>query len=325
MSRFEGQICPACKKVFGENDDIVVCPECGAPHHRECYLKNGKCAMEEIHGDYEWHEEIKEQSEPETSYDIIFEEKRDPIYLNPIRSYSDENERNSDRFSRDETEPPEPPEPPIDSEVQSELSKIYDINFLYDGEDMPESNTVVKDMLSSQKKGRDGVSMLELTFFTGVSLMHYVGPFIRFMRTERTNGFNLSSGLFMPIHQFFRKMDGWGALLLLFIAIGELVPRILYDFGILPYSALNWAFIGIRVLFLLLTVLMCLFGDRIYYKHAVKRILKIRRHFEGKTDTVEYFLAIKDEGGTSFFRGIFGLLANVFCVVLANILPSMLI
>ena len=35
--------CPVCKKQFEKGDDIVVCPECGAPHHRECYEQNGKC------------------------------------------------------------------------------------------------------------------------------------------------------------------------------------------------------------------------------------------------------------------------------------------
>ena len=30
--------------------DRVVCPECGAPHHRECYNKNGGCAFTAQHG-----------------------------------------------------------------------------------------------------------------------------------------------------------------------------------------------------------------------------------------------------------------------------------
>ena len=31
--------CPVCDKQFKKGDDVVVCPECGAPHHRECYEK----------------------------------------------------------------------------------------------------------------------------------------------------------------------------------------------------------------------------------------------------------------------------------------------
>lgn len=42
--------CPVCNNTFTENDDVVVCPECGTPHHRECYKNLGKCFNEELHG-----------------------------------------------------------------------------------------------------------------------------------------------------------------------------------------------------------------------------------------------------------------------------------
>ncbi len=41
--------CPVCSKPFANGDDIVVCPECGTPHHRECYEKSGHCFYEEKH------------------------------------------------------------------------------------------------------------------------------------------------------------------------------------------------------------------------------------------------------------------------------------
>lgn len=42
--------CPVCNNQFNENDDVVVCPECGTPHHRECYKNNGGCFNENAHG-----------------------------------------------------------------------------------------------------------------------------------------------------------------------------------------------------------------------------------------------------------------------------------
>lgn len=42
--------CPVCKNVFNEEDDVVVCPECGTPHHRDCYNQKGKCVNEDKHG-----------------------------------------------------------------------------------------------------------------------------------------------------------------------------------------------------------------------------------------------------------------------------------
>jgi DNA-directed RNA polymerase subunit RPC12/RpoP len=50
MTDYTGINCPVCGKAFTTNDDIVVCPKCGAPYHRECYAEVGKCVFEEKHG-----------------------------------------------------------------------------------------------------------------------------------------------------------------------------------------------------------------------------------------------------------------------------------
>lgn len=47
--------CAACKQPFTETDDVVVCPVCGAPHHRACWKQLGHCAFEDKHAaGYEW-------------------------------------------------------------------------------------------------------------------------------------------------------------------------------------------------------------------------------------------------------------------------------
>ena len=50
MFYYEGQACPVCGKAFEETDDIVSCPECGAPHHRACWLAAGHCHFADRHG-----------------------------------------------------------------------------------------------------------------------------------------------------------------------------------------------------------------------------------------------------------------------------------
>ncbi len=50
MFFYEGCQCPVCGKPFQETDDIVVCPQCGAPHHRECWKQEGHCHFESSHG-----------------------------------------------------------------------------------------------------------------------------------------------------------------------------------------------------------------------------------------------------------------------------------
>ncbi len=49
MLRYEGTECPVCKKRFTKDSDIVVCPVCGTPHHRECYNYVGHCVNEGLH------------------------------------------------------------------------------------------------------------------------------------------------------------------------------------------------------------------------------------------------------------------------------------
>jgi len=46
----EGSSCARCKAYLFSEDDVVYCPECGAPHHRDCYSALGHCALEELHG-----------------------------------------------------------------------------------------------------------------------------------------------------------------------------------------------------------------------------------------------------------------------------------
>ena len=46
----EGQKCPVCHAYLFDDDDVVFCPICGAPHHRDCYNAIGHCALEDKHG-----------------------------------------------------------------------------------------------------------------------------------------------------------------------------------------------------------------------------------------------------------------------------------
>lgn len=55
MSLYTGCKCAVCSKPFLETDDIVVCPQCGAPHHRSCWNELGHCAHEADHASgFEW-------------------------------------------------------------------------------------------------------------------------------------------------------------------------------------------------------------------------------------------------------------------------------
>lgn len=58
--------CAVCHAYLFPEDDVVYCPECGAPHHRECYNSVGHCALEHFHGtENEYQKPVAEQKKEE--------------------------------------------------------------------------------------------------------------------------------------------------------------------------------------------------------------------------------------------------------------------
>lgn len=56
--------CPVCDKQFDKDSEIVVCPVCGAPHHRECYEVNMRCHFEDRHAEgFDFKAEYSEHKE----------------------------------------------------------------------------------------------------------------------------------------------------------------------------------------------------------------------------------------------------------------------
>ena len=48
---YTGIECCGCGKEFTENDDVVVCPECGSPQHRECWMRDVRCVNYSLHSE----------------------------------------------------------------------------------------------------------------------------------------------------------------------------------------------------------------------------------------------------------------------------------
>ena len=72
---YYNKVCDGCSEIMLEGDDIVVCPECGTPQHRECYKKNNECVNVHLHAEgYDWRaahaeQEAPKEAEPENEYD----------------------------------------------------------------------------------------------------------------------------------------------------------------------------------------------------------------------------------------------------------------
>ncbi len=63
----ENKQCQICKGYLFEDDDVVICPECGAPHHRDCWQTVGHCGVADDHGtERQYDKVVSEKSKTET-------------------------------------------------------------------------------------------------------------------------------------------------------------------------------------------------------------------------------------------------------------------
>ena len=90
MPSLENIKCPVCGNLFQDGDDVVYCPDCGTPHHRECYKMAGHCVNAGLHNTgYNFYDEnfggstAPQKSEPQESDE---EELLIPSPFSPVRA-----------------------------------------------------------------------------------------------------------------------------------------------------------------------------------------------------------------------------------------------
>ena len=275
-TEFLGKSCPVCRAAFKDNDNVVVCPVCGTPHHRECYLKENKCGVESFHAEgFVWKGYLPDEKIP-----LQAPEK-------------EETAENTEQFY----------------EIPQDLGGVDPVaDFLH--------------RVGDKTIGEDGVSMKELTTFASSSIFHYEQAFRTFRgvkgEKKRRTFFNICSGFLAPTFQFYRKMDALGALLIVIM----LLPTLFMAMNGGTDADSGSIYFFFNLLSITEQVLLCLFGDYIYYRHAVRQILKIREDFKENTDSYEYYAALKEAGRPSFLRATVGTLVYVLAVYLILLIPG---
>lgn len=71
---YKGEKCPICQAYLFDEDDVVHCPVCGAPHHRDCYNTVGNCGLEHLHGTEKQYKKTESEPVNETrkqTYDTV--------------------------------------------------------------------------------------------------------------------------------------------------------------------------------------------------------------------------------------------------------------
>lgn len=264
MSDFIGAKCFICGEEFTKDSDIVVCPECGTPYHRECYNKEGHCINDRLHSENgSWYDEREHEKKAEKEKKICsqcgFENHSD----------SDFCENCGNRISSHEI-----------SGGTRNYGGINLGNF---------SINLDKYCGYNPDEEIDGVKISELADFVGNNTYYYLPIFKRMSETGKKISFNLTC-LFFPDYYFAnRKIYKLWVFALLFSFIIS-VPSTLYkiaDYNILSStvekinmaaeSLQNFSFVC-SILLYAFRICMCLFGNWIYYRYAVRKIKNIKNN-----------------------------------------------
>ena len=317
MTGHIGTRCIVCSEKFTSEDDIVVCPECGTPYHKDCYSKEGSCVNTVLH---------KNGGEWKPSYDV--------------GSGGEENTETVCRFCG-YTNPPLTlfcgrcgmPSPSIHSEMNGAEQRYRGVNINDDpnaynrnangGMQFNPFFVNFSDPLCgfSPDEDVDGVKMSELGDFVGTNTHYYLPIFKQFKDMGRRFSLNFPAMLFPELYFSYRKMPllALAALLMRFLS---LIPRFIYAFsGISGYGIISEfasrfnvsgsAFQGVLLISTAISyVLMFTFGfygNKLYYSNSIRKIKKIKEIRSG----AELRAVLFRKGGTS------ALLLSLFICLMA--------
>lgn len=328
MNRFQNKTCPVCREKIKESDEVVVCPECGTPHHRACYFVKNKCALKFLHGEFEWQGKLPDEliAEEEAA---LNEQDAHSVKIITIGADGktesetdvplDENEFTNHIYElikkrgKDDLSSPPEFESELDEQIYKELSDMMTPTAqLLSNEVNPLYFELMTRRMADSKKGKDGVSMRELVYYSTSSYMHYEKCFTFCMMGTIKPSINIGAALLYPIHQFYRKMSGLAAAIIMFMLFTEGLPLLLHKLSIIGDSFRDTLLVVGGALSVVLTILLALYNDVLYYKHCVRQIRKVRKRFEGKTDTIEYYHELTNCGKPSLPLALLGLLVLLF-------------
>ena len=283
--------CAVCKAYLFAEDDIVYCPECGAPHHRDCYNSIGHCALREFHGtenQYQKPEQPKTEEKPPVIEDTVF--------CNVC----------GEKYNKSDIACPSCHAPNV-SRMGGHVISIDLSGGVADDTDLG-----------------DGVTASEAKKFVAVNTHRYMPKFVAFKNGKRASWNWLA--LLTPCGWLLsRKMYLLGAIVgalqIAFTMLGvpfaaainqldlsqaknymEISNIVLENISIIGMTAIFVAFIG-SVLNLITRIIIAVFGDFIYRNRVISVIN------ETKQNNTDKELVFRKKGGVSFIIGVLGYLA----------------
>ena len=292
MVEYQGAPCQYCEKPFEENDDIIVCPECGTPYHRACYKEAGHCTNLALHAMGGSWQKIR-------------------------RSELEEQRRAEKRTEQAEQEA---------ERERGEQPKMLNAS-LYDGVRLrPDDPTVGLD----PAEDFEGEKLGDIAEFVSANRFYYL-PLFRLMKeTGKKISLNLVCLLFPELQFAYRKMWLHTLLVVLLktlLSIPYWMTMMTEQFGMrLAWIDVNSEGFGRLALLtntadMLLSGALCLFGNYLYYRFCLRRIRHMRKD---AVSDVHYRHLLHTEGGTSVGNVFLALLIEGACAFALSVLLTLL-
>ena len=192
MPDYKKYKCPVCNKQFKDGDDIVVCPECGTPHHRECYKLTGHCVNQGLHkSGYSFidseKEKLKAEEQKETAKSFEGEYSGD-YYYSPDDDFVAQAKK----------------------EVQEKKQASTD-NDNPDGGFFSIPTIQVDESFYKMRGTIDGLSISDIAATVRTNVSRFIQIFKKQSKTKKKAGWNWAAFFFGSFYLLFRKMYKQGA------------------------------------------------------------------------------------------------------------------
>lgn len=191
--RYDNEKCPVCNTEFKDGDNIVVCPECGAPHHKECWTQHGECFFKELHGDgFAWSGSGEEKAEA-------------PELANPFES------------AEQESQVKHCPNCGAENSKDAVFCAECHVPFIFSEEEAgqtPGDIFIDGERISGVQyvDGENSVSVADAGIYIGRNRGKYIKSFLKGKFTKGKFNFNFAALIFGPYWFFYRKIYSIGAM-----------------------------------------------------------------------------------------------------------------
>ncbi len=329
----EGQSCPVCQKKFQKEDDIVVCPVCGAPHHRACFLETGHCHFEETHGTSEqWSRENAKTNAKQDNTEEASSTRRCPHcgFDNPrFAEFCGHCGRSIDTETSSEPDESEPHASTRFGQVPFPGGTFREFTYVPFHAPVQNTGGVDPDMEIGGEKAADVAKTV------GRNEPYYMPAFAKFEQTGKSVKWNWAAFIFTPFWLLYRKCYLTGGLMMLFSLLQqvivdyiEIVKLNLFSGGesyadmmeriqvCMADDSLN-KYLAIISMFTLVSAVLHLFfgamGNAIYEHTCLHKIRKAKQKFGN-----EYRDILPVAGGTSAVLGMISYLVWYFFPLILN-------